>query len=256
MDNLIITGSKEGFGKYLHEELGGLGLTRENKKDIFKKVEKGGVETIIHCAHPRKREVSPDELIDYINDTLLFTQDLLKIPHKKFIFLSTVDVYPKNNKKHYEEETIDINAISGFYGLTKILSEELIKSKGKYLILRPSGLLGKYTRKNNLVKILDEKSPILSLSKNSEMNYVLYEDVLEFIKFSIKEKIEGTYNVCSNRKITIGNLAKKLKKEVIFGNFEYSVPKITNNKIKKIFPKFKKTSEEVILEYINLFKRV
>lgn len=243
-NKFLITGTSSGLGKYLHDKLGGISLNRE-------KIQKNGAEIIIHCAF--NPDNNPKDSDQYYNDNVLLTEELTKIPHKKFIFISSVDVYPKDTKKHFENEVINRNKIDGLYGVTKFMSEQLIeKNCPKFLILRCSALLGKDSRKNSLVKIIKDGKPTLTLSEKSIFNYVLHSDVLAFIKLSIRNDLIGIYNLASSKNITLKEVSALFKKKVTFGDYIYNVGNIDNSKTRSVTPAFKKTSEEIIVEFSQL----
>ena len=231
----LITGVTKGFGRFVYEELGGFGLTRQNKHRLSE-IKK--VDTIIHCAYDKREIISSEELPEYLDSSIFLTRELLQVPHRKFVFLSTVNVYPPSSKIHKEDRKIDINKVSTIYGLTKLMCEEMIK-KTDHLILRCPNFLGKYSN-NNLTKLINDDE--LSLSGDSELNLVLYEDVLDFIK---KDK-SGIYNISSSENIKFSRIAKILNKTPQFGNYKYQVGNIDNNKCE-----FDKTSEEVFLNFIS-----
>ena len=231
----LITGVTRGFGKFMHEELTGFGLTRQNK---YRLSEIKKVDTIIHCAYDKRETISLEELPEYLDSSIFLTKELLQIPHKKFVFLSTVNVYPPSSKIHKEDEKININKISTIYGLTKLMCESMVKET-KHLILRCPNFLGKYSN-NNLTKLINNEE--ISLSKDSELNLVLYEDVLNFIK---KNK-SGIYNIASSKNIKFSRIAKILNKIPQFGNYNYQIGNIDNHKCG-----FNKTSEEVFLNFIS-----
>ncbi len=231
----LITGVKSGIGRFMYEELGGFGLTRQNRHKLSEIKE---VDSIIHCAYDKRETIPLGELSNYLDSSIFLTKELLQIPHKKFVFLSTTNVYPSNSKIHQEDEKIDINKVSTIYGLTKLMCEEMIK-KTSHLILRCPALLGRYS-KNNLTKLINDEE--LSLSKDSELNLVLYQDVLNFIK---KDK-SGVYNLTSSENIKLSKIAKILNKSPRFGNYKYQVGNIDNKRCE-----FNKTSEEVLLNFIS-----
>lgn len=231
----LITGVTSGFGRFIYEELGGFGLTRQNRHKLSE-IKK--VDSIIHCAYDKRETISLGELPEYLDSNLFLTRELLQVPHKKFVFLSTTNVYPLSSKIHKEDEKIDINKVSTIYGLTKLMCEEMIK-KTSHLIIRCPGLLGRYS-KNNLTKLINDEE--LSLSKDSELNLVLYKDVLNFIK---KDK-SGVYNIASSENIRFSKIAKILNKNPRFGNYKYQVGNIDNHRCE-----FNKTSEEVFLNFIS-----
>lgn len=242
----LITGSSSGLGKYLHDQLGGSAFNRDGKN-----VTETGV--IIHCAFNRAREVNSKGLYEYLSDNIFLTEKLTKIPHKKFIYLSSVDVYPKDNKKHLEDEVIDVNQVSGSYAITKLMSESIIQNLcHNFLILRCSTLLGRDSRENSLIKIIKENNPTLTLSSESIFNFILHKDVLKFVKKAMEENLQGIYNVSSSKNISLFEISELLGKKVNFGNYIYNVGEIDNKKVSKLLSSFKKNSKEVINEFTKI----
>lgn len=249
---ILITGVSSGLGKFLHQELGGVGWSRQTSFQEREKIRKLGVDVIIHCAFNSSKDVNSDNLFQYFSDNVLFTNELLKIPHKKFVFISSVDVYPKNSKVHSEEELINLEEVVGVYPITKLLSEVLVKEGSRnFLILRCSSLLGKLSRKNSLIRIIQDESPVLSLDSKSALNYVLHSEVSEFISYAINKDIVGVLNIAASSNIRIGAAAKLLGKKVKFGKYHYDVGKISTRKIKNITRKFNKSSRAVIEEFMK-----
>ena len=245
MKKILITGAKSGIGKYLHEHLGGVGFTRENAEKILSAHERFDV--IIHCAYNSSREVDSENVHSYFSDTIGLTEKLLEMPHKLFIFFSTVDVYPRKKGLHKEDEIIPLDEVKGMYAITKLISESLVRDKSKnFLILRPTGLLGEYSKKGSLMKVLTDALPAITLTKNSEINCVLYPDILGFIQRAMEKNIHGIYNIASSQNITPVNIAKRMNKKVSFGRFEYNVGAYDTSKAVGIIPAFKKTSEDAI----------
>lgn len=245
-NNYLITGASSGLGKYLLDNLGGSAFQREYK-------EEESADVIIHCAFNMARDVDSKNLYHYLSDNLFLTKRLAKMPHKKFIYISSVDTYPKNNKKHSEDEAIDLNQVSGMYAITKLMSESIVQNfSSNYLILRCSALLGKDSRENSLTRIIKENNPTLTLSAKSIFNYVLHKDVLEFVKIAKEKDLEGIYNLASTKNINLSQIAELFGKKVNFGDYIYNVGDINNEKVCKVLSFFKKTSEEAIKEFIKL----
>lgn len=253
---ILTTGSGSGLGRYIYENLGGIGLDRNTSSKEREKIKNKGVDVIIHCAFNSNKGINSNSLYPYFEDNVLLTKELISFPHKKFIFFSSVEVYPKNEKVHSEDEIVDVDSVKGIYGITKLLSESIIKHHcPNYLILRATALLGKYSRKNSLIKIIEDKDCILTLSGNSRFNYVLHSDVLDFIKLSIENDLKGIYNLASSGNITLSEVAERLGKKVQFGNYLYDVGNISNNKISALSPAFRKTSIEVINQFVEEWKK-
>jgi len=249
---VLTTGIFSGLGKYIHENLGGIGLTRATSPEDMEKIKNSGVDVIIHCAFNSHRGINSDSLYYYLEDNVFLTKKLVSIPHKKFIFLSSVDVYPKGVGVYSEEEIIDMDSISGIYGITKLMSESIVKTYCvNYLILRCTALLGKCSRKNWLIKIIEDDKYFLTLSGDSRFNYVLHSDILDFIKFSIDHELKGIYNLASSENITLLEITNMLGRKVKFGTYLYDVGNIDNSKISSVFPVFKKTSKEIVTQFIG-----
>ncbi len=248
---LLTTGTSSGMGKYIYERLGGVSLTRKTFCREFQKLEKKGVGTIIHCAFNSKRGINADTIHEYLKDNIFLTKKLVRLPHKFFIFFSSVDVYPKDGKRHSEKELIEIDAIKTLYGVTKLACEAIVKKNCKnFLILRCSGLLGATARCNSLTKILKGYSS-LTLSGDSKFNYVLHADVLNFIKKALEHKIMGVYNLASAKNMTLSEIAKLCGKKIKFGKYHYDCGNVDNSKASALDSAFKKTTREVIEEFVK-----
>lgn len=246
----LITGTSSGLGKHLFEIFDGIPLTREISQQKINNLEKNVVDIIIHAAFNSSKDITSNNLYSYINDNVLLTKKLLEIPHQKFIFISSVDVYPKNSRKHTEDEVIDINSVNGIYAITKLISESLVKEiSPNNLILRCSTLLGKYSRKNSLIKIIQDVKPTISLSPKSTFNYIIHTYVSDFIKLAIKKDLKDIYNLASSKNISLVQVAKQLNKKVNFGTYIYNVGQIDNEKAATLISIFRKTSQEVITDF-------
>lgn len=230
----LITGSANGLGKYLLETLGGIGFDRGDSLP-----EKTGV--IIHCAFNSARSYNGEDAENLILEDLLLVRNLTKIPHSYFIFISSIDV---------------LHA-TGAYAFAKKKAEELVKEYAtKYLIVRLSALLGKYSRQNSLLKIM-EGDQKLSLTANSIFNYILYEDVADFIKFVIENKLQGIYNLASSKNITLKEAEEIIKDylgevNIIYGDYYYSCGNINISEALKTGAFPEKTSAQVVNEFIKL----
>ena len=68
----------------------------------------------------------------------------------------------------------------------------------------------------------------------------------------MEKDLQGIYNIASSENIQLSKVAEMFKKKVIFGEYRYNVGYIDNTKAASLFPAFKKTSKEIIKEFITL----
>lgn len=202
---ILITGTTSGFGMYAAQELAEKHEVVCWARDNFGDRENigCGVHVIIHCAHNR---ASGDCNIDMI-------KELVRIPHRQIIFLSSIDVYQQ---------------FPSDYALSKIFSEAIVRSHfDNYLILRPAMMIGPTMRKNNVIKMLLREP--LTLSAKSTVDCVDYENVLAVILRAL-----ARHGVNTRKLINITNGALKLKdlgerfglSSVQYGNFTYRTPEV------------------------------
>ena len=84
-DRILVTGTRSGLGFAVNELLQGIELYRG--KDIVSVLTPHDepYDAIIHCAANTNKTILLNDVYDYLRDNLLLTQQLLRIPHKKFI---------------------------------------------------------------------------------------------------------------------------------------------------------------------------
>ena len=156
---------------------------------------------IIHCAGNVEHSDWSNVELGLFEDNVFLTRDLISIPHKKFVYISSID-----------------EAKNSPYGVTKRISEIIVKELcSEYLILRPSALLGKEMKRNTFQKIVSGEN--IALTKDTVMNYILYEDILK----SVEDGYTGTKVLRSNSDITIEEVVNIFDKKLEFGDIHYEV---------------------------------
>lgn len=240
VSNLLITGSAKGLGRYLQSQLGGLGLIRENSSDILKN--NSAFSTIVHCAFS-------DALGGAKTDNIALTESLLKLKSDKFIFISSADVYPEDDKIHTEDDIIDGSVFRSEYAQQKFQCEQLILSAHPTaLIIRPVTILSENIKSRNLQRLINDNQPSLSLSEKSTLNFVTEKEILWLIEIAQKNNLSGIYNMARNEAASLRDLASVIAKKVSFGDFTYNVGLIRNKKSLAYLPSLNESS-------LNLFKR-
>lgn len=248
----LISGTSSGLGRYLKEEFASDTITRLTTQKDLDRLSKFRFKAIIHCASNSNAKVTDRTIASFAADNIFLTQKLLQIPHEKFIFISTIDVYSRDTKEHRESDVISAHSARSPYALTKLISEGLVRSTSpNYLILRPGSLVGRYMKPNTLTKILSQKKPILGLSGNSAFHYIRYEDIASFLKYAMDKDLQGIYNVVTACRLRLKDAARLAGKDVRFGEHRYDAGNISNAKIAKIYPAFRKTSQEILSEVIK-----
>lgn len=251
---MLVTGASSGLGKYLCDHFGGVGFFRNSSlSDLMKVAHQQPFKVIIHAAFNPRQDINTTNLPGYLDDTIFLTKKLLEIPHQTFIFISSCDVYPKESELCQEDQEIELKKVDSIYGITKLISESLVKEQANNpLILRPTALLGECTRKNSLIRLLTEKNAALTLSKKSTFNYVLHSDIAEFIERALHSQLTGIYNIASSKNVDLEEIAAMFHCAAHFGDYTYQTGRIDNHKATAILPKLSHTSLENVLSYQKL----
>ena len=141
---------------------------------------------------------------DYIDSQVSLANSLLKLPSKKYIFISSIDVLS------------GVHDLS-IYAKAKREVEATFKSVANSLILRPGALFGCGMRANQILKIARGDNANLTLSKSSTFSIVFYEDVFS----AIIERLEGVYALASNRTVSLEEIARRFHKNPQWGTYRY-----------------------------------
>lgn len=250
--SVLITGTDSGLGRHLRQHLGGERLTRRSTPAELAAIQAQPWEVIIHCAFNPCRSVGPDEIHAYYEDNLKLTEDLVQIPHRRFIYLSSVDVYPPGARRCVEQVETRITPAASPYALCKLLAEAMVRRHSRApLIIRPAAMLGPHSRENSLIRLVRDRAAALTLSGDSSMNYVLHRDVRSFIVAALRQELVGAYNLASSANITLQQAAELVGADhATFGRHRYHAGRIDNHKAAAVLPALEKTSAEVIQAFI------
>ena len=252
---MIVTGAGSGFGRFVQETLGGVAWTRALDANTRTALRRDGTDVIVHCAFTARAPRDLRDLAGYVDDNVRLTEELVGIPHRQFILLSTVDVYPRIAGSRTEEDPLDLQAPRELYATTKLMAEAIVAARATHpVILRCGALLGPYIRRNSLVRMLEEEDCRLTLSGASCMNYVLHEDVVELVRMAIKQQWHGTYNVASTEMVTLEEVAALIGRHVTFGSHRYDTGAVDTRKLLAVCPRFRKTSREVAAAFVESWR--
>lgn len=245
---ILVSGAGSGLGRFLRESLGGDAYNRAENHAPQK-----DYDVIIHTAFDMAKEVASNTFQQYVDNTLGVTSRLLSIPHRKFVFISSVDVYPKDATLYSEDTLYNVADVTMLYGVMKLQAETLIANQANgAVILRASSLLGKYMRNNSILRILAGENPSLSVTSDSEYNFVLYEDVLALIDHCIRNSVSGIFNTTAVDNVRVDAICSHFGKQASFGTYRYLAGNVDNKKSAAIVPALKNGSLEQLRKYLSI----
>lgn len=243
---ILISGTSTGLGASLLKRFDGEAFRRNGEPvqlaDPF--------DLIVHCACDTSKTVTHDNIDDYFRSNVDLTRKLLKVPHRRFVYLSSIDVYPKSTTLCREDVVINAHDISGVYGIAKFYAEALVTRDASVpLIIRASALLGPGMRRNSLLQMLTTPGSSIGLSGASTFNYVRHEDVGDLIEAAIAENISGVLNCGLSSSVSLEEIRQDFGLDTQFGNFVYRTPDIDNERAAALVPGLRRSP----LENIRLF---
>lgn len=229
MDKYLISGNGRGLGKYLYDNLpNSIGFGREQQHLIQNS------DYIVHCAFNKENNIT--DHYQYLEDNIFLTKKLLECYSKKFIYISTIDVYSQT-------PTI--------YSLFKQFSESIVKKHPETLILRCSMMLGPTMNPNHVTKLKDNVEQI-GLSGESTFNYILMEDICNFIYNEDLSKYSGIMDFTSNSNTKLSEVKEYFNSTTKLGDYKYESLSVENpNSIRILNPNYNKSSIENLKKYFT-----
>src|SRR3989344_2560445 len=109
---------------------------------------------------------------DFEASTISVYKSIFDFQFKKYIYISSVDVYPNPSSPNTTKETSKINiSKQNSYGFHKYLSEQIVKKHlSDWIILRPSSILGINLKKGPLLDALNNN--LLYITPDSKLQYI------------------------------------------------------------------------------------
>lgn len=192
-----------------------------------------------------------NRLGDFEASTVSVYNSLLDFPSKKYIYISSSDVYEDHSDEKItsEDGLITPNNLTS-YGFHKFLSELIIKNFAEdYTILRCPMMLGTNLKKGPIYDIL--KGSRLYISEDSSFQMITTKElariILSLLEKSVKNEI---FNVGGKGKVLFNGMKKYLNKKVNFPkDGKKETYEINVSKLDRIFPL--RTSEEYLKEYLK-----
>ena len=250
--NLLVTGARSGLGNAVYKALGGMPFMRGASTDDKAIRDAAPFDAIIHCAVNADKAVTMSSVYKYLDDNFLLTQRLVDIPHKKFVFVSSLAVYPLSGRAISETEDLDLLPLTGPYAFTKLFSDVYVQERATNpLILRTTTLLGPAIRPNTLLRALTQPDCQLFLAPTARYNCVLHADIVEFIAQAIDRNVCGAFNLGSKGLVVLSDVVDQLGLSVRYGKFPYDIGPVDTSKAGRVNPKFVAPCWEVLNRYID-----
>lgn len=248
---ILVSGASSGLGKFLKNTFAADAFNRE-----LASAPQAEYDLIIHCAFNKAHTVKNTQFSSYIDDNLGLTSTLMAIPHQQFVFLSTVDVYPKDGQRYSEETPYNVSDLHMLYGLMKLQAETLLQTHARQvLILRCASLLGNDMAANTITRILAGENPKLTVAADSEYNFVRYEDVARFIQICHAQNIGGIFNLTASTNIRLDTLCTLLDKPAQFGEYRYFAGNVDNQKAAALLSSLRQTSADILQQFAQTFRQ-
>jgi len=229
---ILVTGARKGLGAFL------CSYWKEWECDAFTRgtwlLPHSEYDVVVHCAFNTKNNPSDCELAEYFQDNIILTHELLKIQAKRFVFISSIDVYPEDHEYKTENDDIDINSVRNIYGQCKLVCEDMVSRHDDYLILRCGGIIGPNKIPRSITNIIENRHS--SLTKNSTVNYVHQKTIADLIMTPDVQR--KTVNVVSDESMTISEM-EELYPGITYGLYEYHATNVSTIRLKKLFPNVK-----------------
>jgi len=173
--------------------------------------------------------------VDFDKTVLSVKKTLTDFKFKKYILISSCDVYPDCSSPKYtaEDLKIDVSKQSS-YGSHKYLAEQyVIQNTKKWLIFRLGGMVGHNLKKNSIYDII-HGGP-LWLDPQSQLQFMNTDNVAQIVFTIINNNIiNNIFNVCGNGLVKLQDLLETHNDVEIKPNSPVVKYNINIEKLKKI----------------------
>jgi nucleoside-diphosphate-sugar epimerase len=252
IERILVTGTDSGLGFTLLETLGSESLTRGI--DSSERWDDAPYDAIIHCAIDLSDDRSNPSLIDPASRNVALLQNVLRIPHRMFIHISSVDVYPESDNPKRDDTALGTIPKDNSYRAVKLACEAALTASDRpHLVLRPTALLGLTARPNSLIRMIHDPGCQFTLNPASTFNYVLHSQVGDFIQTALRDGLSGVYNLAASGNLRLDEVAEIVGANPSYGDFLYRVGEIDNAKAKALHPSFAMNSAQVITAFMKEF---
>ena len=223
--NYIFVSHKSSDENEINFNIGKL-LNQDEIKEICKEISKKTIYKDITCllfswaGGPRTNQNLERTWIINTNIIINFIEICKVINPSNIVFLSSAgSIYPQNNKDYSYKENDSVNPLTD-YGYQKYLSEVFLSNYANHTkinltILRISSAYGFDNRFSDqgvinkwIYSAVNNKSLKLYNSLESLINFISFDQISDAIKISIDKKLNGIFNIGSDRSISLSLILK------------------------------------------------
>lgn len=188
---------------------------------------------------------------DFEASTASVYKTIFDFKFKKYIYISSADVYPNPSGplKTSESTKIDINK-QNTYGFHKFLSEQIVKKHSDdWLILRSSAILGTNLKKGPFFDVLNDQQLFITL--DTRLQFITATTIAKIVEVLLKKSIKRKiFNIGGLGTFDFSNIGDYFHQKI---NFSSKAKKQTYEmnvqKLKKIYPELR-TSTEYVEEFL------
>jgi nucleoside-diphosphate-sugar epimerase len=249
MIKILITGASGFIGsnlcQYLNEKkIDVVKVNRENGFDLSKRgwtngIKEEGVDIIVHLAQSNNHRDFEKQAEDIFDINVSATQEILEWSRlngvKRFIYTSSFNVYEINSMSREESSKVKPES---FYGLTKLISEQLVGHYSSFfetIILRLNTVYGPNQAKalipQMIQKLNNNETIYLAKGEGVILSPIYVDDVSKiFLKLIKSNKNFGNeiINIAGEEIVSLEKIVKILSKYL---NLNPNIEK-TNNELK------------------------
>ena len=188
--------------------------------------------------------------LDFEASVVSVEKSITKFNFKKYIYISSSDVYPDHGNKDLaiEDQEINLERLES-YGMHKCQAEQIIKKLPCYFILRCSAMVGENLKKGVIKDIQDNKELFITL--DSKLQFISTNEIAHVIYELVSKNIAGgVFNLGGRGSVQISEVlvifGRSLESRSDANRQEYEM---NVEKLNSIIPLM--TSEEYIKKFIN-----
>ena len=196
-----------------------------------------------------------DPLWDFDASVRGVRASLCSIKAKKYVHLSSCDVYPDCSSPETTKEDCNLNVMEqSAYGFHKYLAEQCVMhSAEQWLIFRMGGFVGAGLKKNPIYDILNGGP--LWLDSKSTLQFINVKEAAEIIlDFALADEKKQIYNLCGNGLISLSEVIEAVEKPV---EVKESAPLVCYNvNISKLLKKGQiiNDTRSIVLKFVEEYK--